>query len=179
LTPPPGPQVTSVRYSPGPVSPAPVQKHEFEPPLLASKRPDAIQPSVFVGNIDGRFGDDIVSLNDARVLAGDPKEKFGFFFISTPTGFETQSDYSPPVQFSRKDKQDRGVRIVDLHGRGLPDVIFRRDITENGAVTIVDGAYRNTGAGWVAEPGLKPPVPLASDDLTGNPVQFADVAGSG
>jgi RHS repeat-associated protein len=151
----------------------------FEPPLLSSFEASAISPDIFVGNIDGRFGDDIISINDARILAGDPQEKFGNIIVSTGTKFETQATFSPPVQFSRRDKQDRGVRLLDLHGTGLPDVIFRRDITLNGKVTQARGAYRNTGSGWVEEIGLIPPVAFASDDISGNPVQFAEVSGGG
>jgi hypothetical protein len=71
------------------------------------------------------------------------------------------------------------VRLLDLHGRGLPDIIFHRAVTQDGKTTAVAGAYRNSGAGWVEEPGLSPPSPLASDDITSNPAQFADVSGSG
>jgi RHS repeat-associated protein len=151
----------------------------FEPPLLVSLEQSSIQPNIFVGDIDGKFGSDIISVSDARILAGDPQEKFGNIVISTGTRFETQATFSPPVQFARRDKQDRGVRILDLHGLGLPDIIFRREITSNGTVATAQGSYRNTGAGWVEEPGLAPPAPFASDEISGNPAQFADVSGSG
>jgi FG-GAP-like repeat len=146
---------------------------------LGSIVPKAEPIRFFVGNIDDRFGDDIVVLNNARVLPGDEKERFGHFFASTSSGWETKTDYVPPVQFARRDKQDRGLRMLDLHGTGLPDIIFARTSTKNGSTTTDSGAFRNTGHGWDMEPGLVPPVSFTSDDITGNPVQFADVTGGG
>jgi RHS repeat-associated protein len=85
-----------------------------------------------------------------------------------------------------------------LHGTGLPDVIYSRLQTKNGKTTLVSGAYRNTGRGWVPEPGqctidsfdisnpnpalsggLCPAIPFAGDDISGNPVQFVDLDGDG
>jgi RHS repeat-associated protein len=151
----------------------------FNPPLLSTQRATSARPVVFVGDIDGQYGADVVSVNDTATLSSDQQSRFGNVFLSDGQGFVAQASFAPPVQFSRKDKQDRGVRLLDLHGRGLPDIIFRRDVTQDGKTTPVAGAYRNTGAGWVEETGLSPPSPFASDDITSNPVQFADVSGNG
>ena len=169
--------------------------------------PDALLASdvpinVFVGPLVGQGGDDVVILNDARILAGvDPAERnkqFGRVFTNDGTQFIEQGEFAPPIAFARKDKQDLGVRFVDLHGTGLPDVIYSRLITDKGKTTLERGAYRNTGGGWIAEPGacstdtfdlssdnppmgdgLCPPIPFAGTDITGNPTQFVDLDGDG
>ncbi|MBR0780760.1 RHS repeat-associated core domain-containing protein [Bradyrhizobium iriomotense] len=151
----------------------------FNPPLLSTLKVDAPRVVAFIGNIDGSSGDDVISVNDTASVTPNQQNIFGNIFVSDGSKFNTEAAYAPPVQFSRKDKQDRGVRILDLHGRNLPDIIYRRDVTQDGKTVAVAGASRNTGAGWVDEPGLVPLSPLASDDIASNPAQFADVSGSG
>jgi hypothetical protein len=103
---------------------------------------------VFVGNLDGMGGADIVLPSDVRVLQGDPTGAFGQIFLGTPSGFQTAPNYAPQIAFARKDRQDRGVRLIDLHGTGLPDVIFSRDTMKGGQTEHSAGAYTNTGNGW-------------------------------
>ena len=149
----------------------------FTPPLLSTLVADKPPISVFVGNLDGMGGADIVLPSDVRVLQGDPTGAFGQIFLGTSSGFQTAPNYAPQIAFARKDRQDRGVRLIDLHGTGLPDVIFSRDSgqTEHSA-----GAYTNTGNGWSPSvSGLEPPVAFASENITGNPVQFFDIDGDG
>ena len=58
-------------------------------------------------------------------------------------------------------------------------MLFTRSVTVNGSTTLANGASRNTGDGWSDELGMYPPVAFASDDIAGNPAQFADVDGDG
>jgi hypothetical protein len=169
---------------------------------VASNDPKSPAASLYVGPLVGQGGDDIVILNDARILKGDsPDErskKFGRIFTNDGTKFMEQAEFAPPVVFGRQDKQDLGVRFVDLHGTGLPDVIFSRVVTTNGKTKLISGAFRNTGQGWLPESdscgndsfdygaddppmlgGLCPPVAFAGDDITGNPIQFVDLDGDG
>jgi hypothetical protein len=144
--------------------------------LVAGKTPI----SVFVGKIKGTGGADIVLPSDVRVLKGDPSGTFGQIFLGTSSGFQPAPNYAPPIAFARKDRQDRGVRLIDLHGTGLPDVIFSRDTMKDGQTEHRAGAYTNTGNGWSPTvSALAPPVAFASDDITGNPVQFFDIDGDG
>lgn len=157
----------------------------------------------FVGAIVGQGGDDIAILNNQRVTASDidgKNRQFGKFYTNDGTRFVETTSFAPPIPFAAKDKKDLGVRFVDLHGTGLPDVVFSRMVTEAGKTYLVSGAYRNTGRGWVPEPGqctdssksfdtsdanppikegLCPPVPFAGADITGNPSQFVDLDGDG
>lgn len=100
--------------------------------VLSTLRATSAHPFVFIGNIDGKYGADVTSVNDTATLSSDQQNKFGNVFLSDGQQFIAQASFAPPVQFSRTDKQERGVRLLDLHGRGLPDIIFRRDVTQDG-----------------------------------------------
>lgn len=109
------------------------------------------------GPIVGQGGDDIAILNDQRVTASDDagrNRQFGKFYTNDGTHFQVQTSFAPPIPFATPDKTDSGVRFVDLHGTGLPDAIFSRLVTQGGKTYLATGAYRNTGHGWVPEPGL-------------------------
>jgi RHS repeat-associated protein len=157
----------------------------------------------FVGPIVGQGGDDIAILNDQRVTASNDtgrNRQFGKFYVNDGTGFAVQTSFAPPIPFATVDKTDLGVRFIDLHGSGLPDVVFSRLVSKNGKTYLVSGAYRNTGHGWIPAPGLCidpnknfdtadgnppmksglcPPIPFAGSDVTGNPVQLVDLDGDG
>lgn len=157
----------------------------------------------FVGPIVGQGWDDIAILNDQRVTAADDtgrNRQFGKFYVNDGTGFAVQTSFAPPIPFATLDKKDPGVRFIDLHGTGLPDAIFSRLVSKDGKTYLVSGAYRNTGHGWIPEPGLCsdpsksfdtsdpnppmkpglcPPVPFAGADVTGNPAQMVDLDGDG
>ncbi|WP_171054517.1 RHS repeat-associated core domain-containing protein [Roseovarius arcticus] len=165
---------------------------------------DPTQPvTSFVGPIVGQGGSDIAILNDQRVAAADvagTNRQFGKFFTNDGSSFEEQAAFAPPIPFAARDKQDLGVRFIDLHGTGLPDAIFSRLVTRSGKTYLETGAYQNTSRGWVPAPGvctnssvpfdlsdpnpamrvgLCPPVPFSGSQITGNPVQFLDLDGDG
>jgi hypothetical protein len=144
----------------------------FVPPVLWPSDAKIPPADVFVVDIDGDGRPDIAMPSGAR-------QGFGHIYAGTAAGFEEKPQYAPPVAIARRDLQDRGVRLVDLNGDGLSDVIFRRDIVKDGKNETIAGAFLNTGKGWRTVPGLSPPLPLASDTITGNPVQLVDVDGDG
>ncbi len=141
-------------------------------PTLLERRQNTPDIYAMVGDIDGDGFKDIANPSGTRV-------RFGQVFAGTSSGFEEKPEFVPPVAFTRKDQQDRGVRFVDLNADGLPDVIFRHDITKDGATTQVAGAYVNSGNGWKLASGLTPPQPIAADWISGNPMQLVDVDGDG
>jgi RHS repeat-associated protein len=134
-------------------------------PLLSSLAKQDPQIHSFIGDLDGDGKADIALPNDSR-------HSFGRIFTGTDHGFEEHADYVPPVAFARKDQQDKGVRLVDLNGDGLPDLLVSRAGSPS-------AAWINTGHGWEESDGLRPPVPFAGDDIAGNPAQFVDVDGDG
>jgi len=148
-------------------------------PVLSSPN----TPAVFVGDFNGDGRADIV-------LPISSRQQFGRVFlacdsgIACSAGFTEQQDYTPPVAFTRKDQQDLGVRMVDLNGDGLPDLLVSRAGGDQGAwLNFGQNGIALAGAvcskGWCQSDGLKPPVPFAGDDISGNPVQFVDVDGDG
>lgn len=144
-----------------------------------------------------------VRTSNQRVAAADvagTNRQFGKFFTNDGSSFDEQTAFAPPIPFAARDKQDLGVRFIDLHGTGLPDAIFSRLVTRSGKTYLETGAYQNTSRGWVPAPGictnssapfdlsdpnpvekagLCPPVPFAGSQITGNPVQFLDLDGDG
>ena len=137
----------------------------FAIPQLITPTSDASR--VFVADMTGNGSSNIVIPENSR-------QTFGLVYQATDDGYVSQTDYVPPVAFARKEHQDWGVRLVDLNGDGLQDLLVSRKGT-NGST----GAWVNTGAGWVVQPGLLPPVPFSGDDMAGNPAQFVDVDGDG
>ena len=95
-------------------------------------------------------------------------------------GFQGFPNYGPRVPFSSDGiNKIAEFRILDLNADGLPDIVFNREPTDPAADPFAKGAFINTGKGWLSAPGFTPPLPLASDHILGNPVQFVDVDGDG
>jgi RHS repeat-associated protein len=139
---------------------------EYYIPILRSSSTDSpsyVSIADFTG--DGRAG---------IAFPSNSRQHFGRIFVASDDGFKERLDYVPPVAFARQDHQDQGVRLLDLNGDGLPDLLVSRPGGTNPA-----GAWLNTGSGWKPLPGLMPPVPFAGNDIAGNPVQFVDVDGDG
>ncbi len=78
----------------------------------------------------------------------------------------------PPLPFINPAGLDDGVRILDLNGDGLPDIIQGAP----GALV----AYINTGYGWVASSTWAPPSTFIGDSQgTDTGMRIADVNGKG
>ncbi|MGU3404107.1 RHS repeat-associated core domain-containing protein [Methylobacterium brachiatum] len=184
---------TTIRFAFRQTSSRWISDSSFVPPLLGTEG-SASSEIVYVGDIGGTSGADIVLPDTAQSLPQDRAGIVAKIFLSSDSGFEPHPDLTGPIAFSRKDKKDLGVRMIDLHGRGLPDVIVSRRVTENGTTKLVSAAYRNTGSGWQEEPGecstpaqqdpdaptgLCPPLPFAGDEINGNPAEFVDLDGDG
>lgn len=142
-----------------------IASSDHEPPAPID---GAIQTHAFVGDLDGDRRAEIV-------LPGGSGTALGRVWKGTAGAFQEIPDYGPRLAFARLDRQDRGIRMLDLNGDGLADVVFNRDASD----TQSKGAFINTGRGWKTAPGLTPPLPFAGDHITGNPVQFVDVDGDG
>ncbi|WP_316185624.1 MULTISPECIES: RHS repeat-associated core domain-containing protein [unclassified Bradyrhizobium] len=146
---------------------------EFEPAEpLSTNKPASPAVNAFVGDLDGDGFPEVV-------LPAGTESGLGRVFKGAASGFQAVPDFGPKVPFARADQEDRGARLLDLNGDGLPDIVFNREVSDPAKDLESKGAFVNTGRGWLASPGLTPPQPFASDHITGNPVQFADVDGDG
>jgi len=85
----------------------------------------------------------------------------------------TSASYQPPIQFFDSSGVDQGVRIADVNGDGLNDILQ--------ATVGVNKAYLNTGSGWSADNSTwYSPIPFgpssSGDSYTS---QLADLNGDG
>jgi len=98
-------------------------------------------------------------------------------WINNGSGWTQNDTWAPPVYFSNG-VFELGVRLVDLNGDGLPDLINSfHDETKTDTNLI----YLNTGSGWALS-NWKAPASLEAHGNTGNRdrgVQFVDVNGDG
>ena len=108
-----------------------------------------------------------VNTSGANVLAA---------YVDTGSGWATSTVWTPPVPFVSASSTDMGVRLIDMTGDGLPDII--QGYT-NASGTNVYGAYMNTGNGWATSTIWNPPIPFTSIAGWDNGVRIADVNGDG
>lgn len=119
---------------------------------------------------DFLFGRDGASGNDTRA------------WINTGSGWQSNDNWKPPQEFLDDDHYDRGARLVDVNGDGLPDFLYGR---KNESGNNYESAWLNTGEGWVGASQYAPPLTFVhdrsdehkpSEDLG---LRFADVNGDG
>ena len=148
------------------------------------KRNDAYKPQTAItGNYSGvarDYGVRIVDVNGDGLVdylqcdtAGACKA-----WINTGSGWQRNDNWKPPVVISHWNGSkniDKGVRIVDITGEGLPDFL-KCDTT--GACK----AWINTGSGWQRNDNWKPPIAISHWNDSGNfdtGVRIVDVSGDG
>lgn len=68
-------------------------------------------------------------------------------WINNGTGFKLSDDWIPPTDFVTSSNPDNGVRLLDVNGDGLIDLLvdFFNGTTQN------SGAWLNTGHGWAPD----------------------------
>jgi RHS repeat-associated protein len=95
-------------------------------------------------------------------------------YLNNGADWTVTSTWDPPISFSNNGV-DQGVRIVDVNGDGLPDII--QGFTNSSGVTST-AAYINTGSGWVVSSTWDPPISFSNNGAdTG--ARIADVNGDG
>jgi hypothetical protein len=104
-------------------------------------------------------------------------------YLNTGTGWVSAPNFAPPHAISADSMNELGVQLLDVDGDGLVDMIYSRSMqscTRFGCTTIYDqGAYLNTGSGWVSAPSFTPPHAISADTLNEQGVRFVDVNGDG
>ena len=115
-------------------------------------------------------GDGLPDLVFHRVLQDGNIDKGAY--LNTGAGWQSVPEFAPPHRISQHDKSDRGVRFLDVNGDGLDDQVFHLD-------GIDQGAYLNTGNGWISAPAFTPPHAITLDTRAEIGVRFIDVNGDG
>ncbi|MCF7860963.1 FG-GAP-like repeat-containing protein, partial [Candidatus Woesearchaeota archaeon] len=93
-------------------------------------------------------------------------------YMNTGSGWVSNSSWVPPVEFITEYGRDKGTRIVDVNGDGLPDIIQE-------AYGLGDSAYLNTGNGWIRNDSFDPPIEFLSSTGGDKGTRLADVNGDG
>ena len=75
-------------------------------------------------------------------------------FLNAGTGWATSTTWLPPVYFVTSE-QDNGVRLADVNGDGLVDILISNNYD---GTTIERKGYINNGAGWTENANWQPPV---------------------
>jgi len=105
-------------------------------------------------------------------------------WINTGSGWVASSTWNPPTSFNNRQMfsqtGDIGVRIVDVNGDGLPDII--QSYTNSDGSLGTSTAWINTGAGWITSSSWNPPAYFANYNVAiGGDVgtRLMDVNGDG
>ncbi|WP_162198688.1 DUF2341 domain-containing protein [Methanosarcina sp. 1.H.A.2.2] len=93
--------------------------------------------------------------------------------MNTGTGWEQNNSWIPPLDFGWSN--DYGVRVLDVNGDGLVDIIMGY---KNDLGTEYYDAYLNTGEGWIQDNSWNPPTYLSYADVNVG-IQLADLNGDG
>lgn len=90
------------------------------------------------------------------------------------TGWVSSPNYTIPVAFLSVFETDQGVRLVDVNGDGLVDIVYSED-NEDRKVYINKG----DGTGWQYQSSYNIPLEFSNGNGTDWGVRFADVNGDG
>jgi RHS repeat-associated protein len=90
-------------------------------------------------------------------------------------GWVSNPIWTPLISFTASSSADDGVRVADVNGDGLPDIVQGYS-DSNGSTTF--GAYINNGADWTVSSTWNPPVAFVSSTIDMG-VRIADVNGDG
>jgi RHS repeat-associated protein len=97
-------------------------------------------------------------------------------YVDTGSGWATSTVWNPPVPFVTSGGLDNGVRIADVNGDGLPDII--QGYTDTGGMAHY-AAWLNTGNGWATSTVWTPPITFVNSTGWDNGARIADVNGDG
>ena len=135
-------------------------------------------PPVYFFESDIDVGVQLVDFNgDGRVDILQSKYDDGEVkgaYINNGNGWTNVSSTWVVPAYFMQNKEDGGVRIEDVNGDGLPDIL---ESHTNGTETVK--AWINTGSGWAESSVWQPPVLFTNVTKIDNGIRFVDVNGDG
>ena len=146
------------------------------PGWASSSTWDPPTPFVIANGTNYDTGSVVVDVNGdalADVLVGTVESGTSTYaaWINTGSGWASSSVWIASSTPFAINGGDDGVRIADVNGDGLPDIL---SYDANSSST----AWINTGSGWVASSTWDPPTPFETNGLDDG-VRIADVNGDG
>ncbi|MBI3334565.1 VCBS repeat-containing protein [Candidatus Pacearchaeota archaeon] len=121
-------------------------------------------------------GDGLIDILVGIISGGQCPSSQRAAYINNGTGWVQNDLWEPPECFVGEDGSDYGIRISDVNGDGLPDIL--RGIRLGGSCTTAQrNAYINNGTGWVQDETFEPPVCFYTDDFADLGVRLADANG--
>ncbi|HIH10616.1 TPA: hypothetical protein HA241_00320, partial [Candidatus Woesearchaeota archaeon] len=125
-----------------------------------------VDQGILLDDIDGDGRTDIV-----KARAGSARE----VHINSGAGWRNRSStWNFPVDAVTSTGSDRGVRLVDVNGDILPDILLAGQDGGN-----YRNAWLNNGSGWSNSTLWIPPLNFTTPSNADNGVRFADVNGDG
>ena len=117
--------------------------------------------------------DVIESWNNYNITPSNPAYEFKDTYLNTGNNeWWLNTGWSAPILFNKfaiwnnnGAMQDMGVRMVDVNGDQLLDLVESRNIDDNPYMNAFN-VYRNTGAGWVLDTNWVPAIPFNSQEAT-------------
>lgn len=104
-------------------------------------------------------GDGLVDFLKAR-----QGESSYYAYLNTGNGWEESANYKPPTKFIDSDGAGVGIDFFDVNADGLVDILRHEDDDSSG--NRFNGAWLNTGSGWLRDDRYKTKQPVDYDELS-------------
>ncbi|MBI4087020.1 VCBS repeat-containing protein, partial [Candidatus Kaiserbacteria bacterium] len=132
-------------------------------------------PAVIASSTAAHPGSLLVDVNaDGLIDIAESREQAtSTIYMNTGSGW-TNASTTVPVAFGRSDGGDNGVRVADVNGDGLPDLVRYWDGEAN-----TNRIYLNNGANWVVDTAWSLPEPTVKTGNVDPGTRLVDVNGDG
>jgi hypothetical protein len=141
---------------------------QFTPPYYITDRPYGNESTKLV-DLNGDGLPDLLY----NLWVGDGVTRRNAW-LNTGSGWAETPAYAPPYYLWSRGVDDEGMKLIDLNGDGLPDLV--RNIWANGTYQT---AWINTGSGWREAPEYAPPYHITDRPNGNESTQFVDLNGDG
>jgi len=100
-------------------------------------------------------------------------------WINNGTGWEQDSSWEPPDCFVTNNGEDQGIRLIDVNGDNLIDVLYGLSDSEGLCNPNNKEAWINNGTGWIRDDSWEPPGCFVTNNRKDEGRRLADVNGDG